>query len=77
MMGYHAVFVSALAATCEQVYLGKKSIDDINWLKNLMEDRLSDDFMARTTNALKQVSSEGLDAKKIADLVSGPFSTAK
>ena len=62
---------------CEQVYLGKKSIDDINWLKNLMEDRLSDDFMARMTNALKQVSSEGLDAKKIADLVFGPFSTAK
>ncbi|WP_137654924.1 GTPase [Bifidobacterium moukalabense] len=62
---------------CEQVYLGNKSADDIDWLRHAIEGMLSDGFVAKVTDALRQSSNGGMDAKKIANLVFDLFSTTK
>ena len=75
--GIVAVLCEGTVYACEQVYLGNKSIDDVDWLKRLMEDKFSGDFIVKVTDALNQTANENLDAKKIADLVFKLFSTAK
>ena len=72
-----AALCGATIYACEQVYLGNKSADDADWLKRLVESTLSGDFVAKVTDALKQTASDGLDAKRIADLIFGLFSTGK
>ena len=72
-----AALCGATIYACEQVYLGNKSADDADWLKRLVESKLSGDFVAKVTDALKQTASDGLDAKRIADLIFGLFSTGK
>ena len=75
--GVVAALCEGTVYACEQVYLGNKSIDDVDWLKRLMEDKFSGDFIVKVTDALNQTADENLDAKKIADLVFKLFSTAK
>lgn len=52
-------------------------VNNADWLKRLVESKLSGDFVAKVTDALKQTASDGLDAKRIADLIFGLFSTGK
>lgn len=53
----------------EQVYLGKKSLDDLDWLRKLMENELSKDFIEKATDVLRQVSENG-NVKNVGQLVS-------
>ncbi len=40
----------------EQVYLGKKSFNDVDWLKKIMESRFTGDFVKRINEVLKSIS---------------------
>lgn len=42
----------------EQVYLGKKTVDDIDWVKKIIESKLSTEFIEKVTDALKKVTDE-------------------
>lgn len=40
----------------EQIYQGKKSLEDIDWVKKIMEDSFSSDFLKRVNIALQGIS---------------------
>jgi uncharacterized protein (DUF697 family) len=40
----------------EQVYLGEKTLDDLDWLRKLFESELSNDFVDKAGSIVKQVS---------------------
>lgn len=66
-------FVAAIgqgsAYAFEQVYLGKKSLDDLDWRRKLIESELSKEFIEKVTSILRQVS-ESDGTKNIQQLVS-------
>lgn len=52
----------------EQVYLGKKTIEDIDWVKKVMESRLSTEFINKVTLISKQIT-ETTDKKAIGKII--------
>ncbi|MBQ9021428.1 MAG: GTPase domain-containing protein [Eggerthellaceae bacterium] len=60
----------------EKVYLGEKSITDIDWVSQLMEDRLSNEFIDRAANVINELANSD-DSKntpaKIANVVAALF----
>ena len=60
----------------EQVYLGKKTLSDVDWVRKLMESKFSSPFIAAVTAAAQRLT-DGADkqliVKTIADLVTGKF----
>lgn len=60
----------------EQVYLGNKSIDDLDWLQQLMESRLSSAFIDKLKAAASQAT-EGMSASRIMKLVLSMFAPSK
>lgn len=48
----------------EQVCLGKKSLEDVDWLKKMMESRLTNQFIERVKNIL-----EGAKGKEMGDII--------
>ena len=60
----------------EQVYLGNKSIDDLDWLQQLMESRLSSAFTDKLKAAASQAR-EGMSASRIIELVLSMFAPSK
>ena len=65
-------FVAAIgqgsAYAFEQVYLGKKSIDDLDWVQKLIEAALSKDFVEKASGVLRQVASSG-NARNLSELI--------
>ena len=63
----------------EQVYLGKKTFDDIDWLKKLLESKLSQDLINRVVEIAKIVSKKGvkLEIKDIAQIITELFVSKK
>ena len=59
----------------EQVYLGKKTVEDIDWIKKVMESKLSTEFIEKVTLAAKQIT-ENTDKKVIGKIILELF-TAK
>lgn len=61
-----ACFVAAIGEgsiyAFKKVYLGEKTTNDIDWLKKLMESKLSDDFIEKATIAIKEIA-EGARSK--------------
>ena len=58
----------------EQVYLGKKSVEDIDWVRKIMESKLSGKFIEKVTDILQQIADNTemqAIAKEIANAVSG------
>lgn len=49
----------------EQVYLGNKSMKDIDWVKKLIEDKLSSGFVAGLIKTLENIAPNS-DPKDIA-----------
>lgn len=53
-------FVAAIgegtAYAFEQVYLGKKTVSDIDWIKKVIESKLSKGFVEKVTKAAKKIS---------------------
>lgn len=58
----------------EQVYLGKKTIEDIDWVKKVMESKLSTEFIDKVTIAVKQIT-ENTDRKDIGNIILELFTT--
>lgn len=56
----------------EQVYLGKKTVEDIDWVKKVMESRLSTEFINKVTSAAKQLA-ETTDKKAIGKVILEAF----
>ncbi|MGF6989973.1 uncharacterized protein (DUF697 family)/GTPase SAR1 family protein [Lachnospiraceae bacterium PM6-15] len=56
----------------EQVYLGKKTLDDVDWVKKLIESKLSTGFVNKVTTVIDSVSKGG-GGKDMAKLIFGLF----
>lgn len=56
----------------EQVYLGKKTVEDIDWVKKVMESRLSTEFINKVTSVAKQIT-ETTDKKAIGKIIVESF----
>lgn len=52
----------------EQVYLGKKTVEDIDWVKKIIESKLSSQFIEKVTDALKTISDK-TDTKAITQTI--------
>ncbi|MGN0475365.1 MAG: YcjF family protein [Acutalibacteraceae bacterium] len=52
----------------EQVYLGKKSVSDIDWVKNFMESKLSSQFVENVKVAAEKIT-ENADKETIAQAI--------
>ncbi len=60
----------------EQVYLGKKTLEDLDWVKKLMETKLSKTAVSIMTDAVKKMSNES-DAKAIAKAILSVLKNSK
>ncbi|MCR5272332.1 MAG: GTP-binding DUF697 domain-containing protein [Lachnospiraceae bacterium] len=64
-----AVFVFAIGEgsvyAFEQVYLGKRSLSDLTWIRQFMEEKLSEETAGRITDALSAIN----DSMEIADII--------
>ena len=67
-----ASFVAAIGEgsvyAFEKVYLGEKSVADIDWVKKLMESKLSNEFIEKVTTAMQEIA-KGAGSKDIAKTV--------
>lgn len=65
-------FVAAIgegsAIAFEMVYKGEKTLDDLDWIKKFMEEKLSGNFLAKTTEVLEKAS-EKADAKDLPRII--------
>ena len=52
----------------EQIYTGKKSLSDIEWVKQILEEKLTKSFMEKLTKALKSIP-EIADKKQIMEAI--------
>lgn len=57
----------------EQVYLGKKSVEDIDWVRKVMESKLSGKFIEKVTDILQQIA-DNTDLQTIAKEIAKAFS---
>ena len=57
----------------EQVYLGKKSVEDIDWVQKVMESKLSGKFIEKVTDMLQQIA-DNTDLQTVAKEISKAFS---
>jgi uncharacterized protein (DUF697 family) len=66
-----AALGEATVYAMEQVYLGKKTFDDVDWLKKVLESKMSQDIIERVTDVAKIVTSKEkkLDFKDIAQII--------
>ena len=56
----------------EQIYLGKKTVDDIDWIKKIIESKFSSQFIEKVIIAIKS-SSGKTDAQSIAKMIMNIF----
>ena len=51
----------------EKIYLGEKSLEDIDWVTKLMESKLSNQFIEKVTDVIKKVAES--DKKDVSKLI--------
>lgn len=56
----------------EQVYLGEKTVEDIDWIKKFLESKLSTQFISKVTKLLEE-GADKVDAKSLAAIVTEMF----
>ena len=56
----------------EQVYLGKKTLEDIDWVTKIMESEFSNQFVEKVKEIAQKVS-ENADSKTIVEAVLSIF----
>lgn len=56
----------------EQIYTGKKSVSDIEWVRQILEEKLTKTFIEKITKALKSIP-ENADKRQIAEAVIKAF----
>lgn len=71
-----AVLGEGSIAAFEQVYLGNRSVEDLDWIKQFMESKLTADFVEKLKVAVSQ-SKDGMSPKKIIEIVLGIFTQGK
>lgn len=57
----------------EQIYLGNKTVNDIDWIKKVMEVRLDNEFIAKVTCILESMT-ENMNQKEIVEKILSIFS---
>jgi uncharacterized protein (DUF697 family) len=60
----------------EQIYMGRKSLSDTEWVKKILEEKLTKSFLEELTKALKNLP-ENADKKQILDLILKVFGKRK
>lgn len=60
----------------EQVYLGNKTFEDVDWVTKVLESRLSIEFIESVKSILKDIG-DNVDSKAIAEIVTSLFNTKK
>lgn len=83
----NAIVAGAMVATLgestvyamEQVYLGKKTFNDIDWIKKLLESKFSQEFINSITKIIRDLSEKGkkIDLKDIVQILMELFITEK
>lgn len=67
-----ASFVAAIGEgsiyAFEKIYIGEKTLNDIDWVKKIMESKLSNDFINKITEAINNVAQNG-NGNNIVDLI--------
>lgn len=58
----------------EKVYLGEKSLEDIDWVKKVMESKLTSQFLEKVQEAVGKITKSG-NPKDIAKIILGMFGT--
>lgn len=71
--GIVAAIGEGSAYAFEQIYLGNKTLDDIDWVTKLIESKLTKGFVEKITKILEEVS-EGADKEQIANAIKKAFS---
>ena len=62
----------------EQVYLGKKTLDDIDWVKKIMESKLSNEVLNQTQKVIEYIAKNNIsDIKEITKILIEAFSKNK
>lgn len=63
----------------EQVYLGKKTLEDVEWVKKFLESKLSQEFIDKVMDVVKKISSKGakIDIKDVAQIIVDLFVSSK
>lgn len=56
----------------EQIYLGKHTVEDIDWVKKVIESKLTSEFVERIKKAIQE-NGDKLDSKKIMKIVTSSF----
>lgn len=59
----------------EQIYLGNKTLDDLDWIKKLVEARLSKGFVEKVNQILEKLNDGSVDYKRLANLIVKAFFT--
>lgn len=60
----------------EQIYLGNKTFEDVDWMKKVLESKLSSEFVDKVKKILEEIGEER-DLKKIADIILKLFNENK
>lgn len=60
----------------EQVYLGNKTFEDVDWVTKVLESKLSIEFIESVKSILKDIG-DNVDSKSIAEIVTSLFNTKK
>lgn len=60
----------------EQIYLGNKTLEDIDWVTKVLESKLSMEFIEKVKSIIADAG-DNIDSKAIAKLITNLFHTAK
>lgn len=63
----------------EQVYLGKKTFKDVEWVKQVLESKLSQEFIDKVMEVVRKISTKGkkVEIKDIASIIIELFVSSK
>lgn len=70
--GIVAAIGEGSAYAFEQIYLGNKTLDDIDWVTKLIESKLTKGFVEKITKILEEIP-EGADKEQIANAIKKLF----
>ncbi len=73
-----AIIGEASVYAFEQIYLGEKSLADIEWIKKLIESKLSSEFIEKVTSIAEKIAKTGNTkdvGKIITNLLGNVFGT--
>lgn len=70
--GFVAAIGEGTIYAFEQVYLGNKTLDDIDWITKFIESKFAKSFITKLTKVLEEIS-DGADKKQIVEAIKNAF----